>query len=701
MNRGAIICVDDEAVILSSLGEQLKRSFGKTYDIELVNSGVEAIVLCAELMADSINIPLIICDQIMPEMAGDELLIELHSLYPDTMKILLTGQSDADAVGNLVNASALYRYVTKPWNETDLILTVKEALKVFQQEQKLATQNRILIEINNKLESSLSLLKATLEATADGILVLDNFGKVISYNQKFLEIWKLPLAIELESEQILTLILKQLPEPYDNIETEGSIQFTLNNYDCLELENGKVLECYCQNQQLQKKTIGKVWSFRDVTDQRKTQALIEHQAFHDSLTNLPNRVFFERKLIKAINNARKTSKILAVMFLDLDRFKIINDTLGHSFGDLLLQKVVQRLKNSLRGKDCISRWGGDEFTLLLPEISCRENVKVIANRILEALKPSFDLEGHYLHVSSSIGIAVFPDDGEDADTLLKNADAALYRVKERGRNDYEFYSLKLNSQAYELLSLENHLHSALRKQEFLLYYQPIIEVATGKIVKMEALIRWQHPQLGVVSPGLFIPIAEENGLIIEIGEWVLQTACAQNKMWHDMGLASVIISVNLSARQFHNYNLVATVAQVLQKTGLNSKWLELEITETTTIKNKDIAKQTLIDLSKMGISLAMDDFGTGYSSLSYLQEFPLNTIKIDRSFIQDLTTKSKNLAIINAITTLGRGLNLQIVAEGVESEQLKNLLTTLYCDYMQGYFFSPPLPVAEATNLLI
>ncbi|WP_237743649.1 EAL domain-containing protein [Pleurocapsa sp. PCC 7319] len=701
MTRAAIICVDDNFVILNSLGEQLQRNLGQQYEIELVNNGAEAIALCADLVAKGIDIPVIISDQIMPGMPGDQLLIKLHALYPNTLKILLTGQADADAVGNLVNAAALYRYVTKPWNETDLILTVQEAVKRYQQEQQILQQNRILIQVNQKLAGSISLLQATLEATADGILVLDNNCNIVSYNQKFIDIWGLSSIVELDHETIFSSILEELSEPYGINFQERKTQFVQNNYDCLELKNGKILECYAQAQQLHEQTIGQVWSFRDITEHKKAQALIQHQALHDSLTHLPNRVLFDQKLAQALTQAGHSNTMVAVIFLDLDRFKTINDTLGHAVGDLLLKNVVERLKHCIREQDLISRWGGDEFTLLLPEISRREDVTAIANRILEILKPSFDLEGHYLHITCSMGIAIFPDDGEDADTLLKNADAALYRVKEQGRNDYQYYTLTLNSQAYELLNLENDLHFALEKEELVLYYQPIVEVTTGKIVKMEALLRWQHPDLGLVPLNLFIPIAEENGLIVPIGEWVLQTACTQNKIWQKMGLSPLTVSVNLSARQFRNYHLVATIGRILNKTGLDPRWLELEITETTTMQNTDLTKQVLLDLNQIGVSLSMDDFGTGYSSLSYLKEFPFNTIKIDRSLVKDLNPNSKDLAIINAIATLSRGLNLQIVIEGVESRQLKNLLESLHCYYMQGRFFSPPVTVAEATGWML
>ena len=697
-NNAAIVCVDDEPSILRSLGEQLKRSFGQQYDIELVDSGIEAIAICAELEEEGIDLAVVISDQIMPGMTGDRLLIELHSLYPNASKILLTGQANADAVGNLVNADALYRYVAKPWDETDLILTVKEALKRYQQQQQLAEQNKVLHQVNQQLENVVTLLRATLEATADGILVLDETGKVINHNQKFLEIWEIP-ATKLDHEQILVSIVNKLNKPYANDLRERYVRSDIDNYNCLKLKNGKIVECHLQIQQFQQK-ISQVWSFRDITEQKKAQIVIQHQAFHDSLTNLPNRTLFDRELANALNRSNRDDRKFAIMFVDLDRFKTINDSLGHAVGDLLLKNVVERLKKCIRKQDVLARWGGDEFTILLSEISCRDDATAIAQRIIEALKPSFNLQGNYLHVSSSIGIAMFPDDGTDADALLKNADAALYWVKDKGRNNFQHYTFKLNSQAHKLLNIENQLHYALEKEELAVYYQPIVEVTTGSIVKMEALLRWQHPELGTVSPNLFVPIAEENGLIVAIGEWILKTACAQTKAWQEMGMSSLAVSVNLSARQFYNNDLVATIKTALLTTGLNSGSLELEITETATMRNTSLAKEILLNLQQMGISLSMDDFGTGYSSLSYLKDFPFSTIKIDRSFVNDLSLDSSNFAIINAINSLGKDLNLQIIAEGVESEQLKNLLETLHCKYMQGYFFSKPLCATEATKLL-
>jgi diguanylate cyclase (GGDEF)-like protein len=388
------------------------------------------------------------------------------------------------------------------------------------------------------------------------------------------------------------------------------------------------------------------------------------------------------------------------MFLDLDRFKTINDTLGHAIGDQLLQGVSERLKYCLREGDTFARWGGDEFTLLLPQINDAEDAAKIAQRILEALKPAFNLEGHELYISSSIGIALYPQDGGDVQTLLRNADAALYRAKEHGRNNYRFYLPSMNSQASELLALENQLHQALEREEFVVYYQPQVNVKTGEITGMEALVRWQHPELGLVAPGTFIPLAEANGLIVPIGEWVLRTACAQNKAWQDAGFPPVRVAVNLSARQFQQPTLVAMVGQVLAETGLEARFLELEITETTIMQNVEFARTMLSDLQAMGVHISMDDFGTGYSSLSYLKKFPFHTIKIDQSFIRELTSAPQDTAIISAVNTLGYGLNLRVVAEGVETHEQLQLLRSLQCDEMQGYLFSRSLSVVDATKVL-
>ncbi|MGI0484781.1 EAL domain-containing protein [Pantanalinema rosaneae CENA516] len=446
--------------------------------------------------------------------------------------------------------------------------------------------------------------------------------------------------------------------------------------------------------------VGYEGTVENITSRKHTEATIRYQAFHDLLTGLPNRMLFNDRLPLALSQAQRSNTILAVMFMDLDRFKVINDTLGHAIGDQLLQEVAYRLSRCLREGDTVSRWGGDEFTLLLPQINTSEDASKIAQRLIEALRPTFELSGHTLHISSSIGVALYPHDGEDAQTLLKNADAALYRAKDQGRNGYQFYTPAINSKASELLALENRLHDALERQEFIIYYQPQINITTGEITQMEALVRWQHPDLGFISPAVFIPLAEENGLIVPIGEWVLRTACTQQRLWQEMGVPSRRIAVNLSARQFHQQRLLETVSQILTEVTLDPGCLELEIAETTAMQDVNFTATLLQQLRTMGVHIAVDDFGTGYSALSYLKKFPLNTIKIDQSFIQDLTTDDRDHAIVAAVIALGRGLNLNVVAEGVETQEQLAILRSLGCEEMQGYLFSQPMPVPQATEFL-
>ncbi|MEM8676774.1 MAG: EAL domain-containing protein [Cyanobacteria bacterium P01_G01_bin.67] len=694
MNRVAIVCVDDEEIILSSLGKQLKRNLGKDYDIELASSAEEALFLCRELEAGGIAIALVISDQIMPSMSGEEFLIKLHTTHPQTLKILLTGQAEADSVGNIVNAAALYRYISKPWSENDLILTVREALRRYGQEQKLAHQNTLLKKTNRRLSKSLELLLATLEATDDGILVLDNHGKVVICNQQFISMWQISTKlIDKSSNHILGLISRRITKPF-------ACDLTTQKYQLLKLINGNIVECYSQLHQRRGKTVGEAWGFRDVTLREQEKSKARRLAQHDTLTELPKRSILTAQLAAAISKAEQNSSSLAVMIVDLDRFKKINDSFGHQLGDLLLQQAVTRLKQCIRVQDVVARWGNDEFTILLPQIKDKKQTKAIATRIITAFKSPFTLDQKTIHVTVSIGIATYPEHGNNPEILLKNTDSALSQAQQFKGNHFQYYDSSFYTQANKLLTLENLLHSALKKSEFILHYQPIVNVMTGKIAKMEALIRWQNPQLGLVSPYTFIPLAEENGLITPIGEWVLKTACSQNKAWQDLGLAPIKMSVNLSPRQFQQSNLVSTITEILEQTQLEPSSLELEITESITIQNTDAAKAILNELNEMGITLSMDDFGTGYSSLGYLQQFPFQTLKIDRSFIKDLHPASQDLAIVNAVITLGQGLNLNVVAEGVETAELRDLLQNLGCEYIQGYLFSKPLPAVAATKLL-
>jgi diguanylate cyclase (GGDEF)-like protein len=432
--------------------------------------------------------------------------------------------------------------------------------------------------------------------------------------------------------------------------------------------------------------------------QRRVEDMIRHQASHDRLTGLPNRLLFDERLSLALAHAHQRGEILAIMFLDLDRFKVINDTLGHAIGDQLLQQVAQRIFGCLKKSDTLARWGGDEFTLILPQINSANDAIKIAKRIIGTLNTPFTCGEQEFHVTTSIGIALAPYDGEDSETLLKNADTAMYRAKQQGKNDFQLYAADMNTQALEQLVLANDLYKALNRGEFLLHYQPQVDLKTGKIVGTEALVRWQHPERGLIPPNQFISLAEETGQIGAIGEWVLHTACAQNRAWQEAGYPPIRVAVNLSARQFQQQNLAQLINRVLAETGLEAQYLEVEITESIAMQDTHVTIAVLDELRAMGVHISMDDFGTGYSSLATLKRFPLHTLKVDREFVKDLTTSSKDAALIQAIVTLGHGLDLDVIAEGVETREQQDFLHSIGCDAMQGYLFSKPLPAAAAAQ---
>ncbi|ARV57456.1 diguanylate cyclase [Nostocales cyanobacterium HT-58-2] len=442
-------------------------------------------------------------------------------------------------------------------------------------------------------------------------------------------------------------------------------------------------------------------SISGAKQRQQVEEKIRHQALHDMLTGLPNRLLFHELLSKALPNAERIEASLAVIFLDLDRFKTINDNLGHTLGDQLLRNVAQRLSNSLRAEDTVARWGGDEFIILLPRIHQVQEVVHVARRILQAFEDAFHLQEHELYVSASLGIALFNKNSPDAETLIKHADAALYQAKDAGRNNYQFYTASLGTKAPNLLIIEKSLRHALERQEFVVYYQPRVNIATGRITGMEALLRWQHPEMGLVAPNVFIPLAEDSGLIIPIGEWVLRTACEQNKVWQEAGFLPLTMAVNLSPKQFRQPKLVETVATVLKQTGLEPRFLELEITESTAIEDLEFTKNVLEKLESMGVYLSIDDFGTGHSSLSRLQLLPLHNLKIDRSFVQNLTTDAKVAHIIKAIVALGNSLGLRLIAEGVEKEEELEFLKSINCEHFQGFLFYRPLPAEKATEVLL
>jgi diguanylate cyclase (GGDEF)-like protein/PAS domain S-box-containing protein len=447
-------------------------------------------------------------------------------------------------------------------------------------------------------------------------------------------------------------------------------------------------------------TAGVVAMLRDITARKAAEQQIEYQAYHDALTGLANRRLFQEHLSLALALAQRRENQVAVLFLDLDHFKVINDSLGHSIGDALLQQVSKRLKNAVRDGDTVARVGGDEFTIVLQELSHAQDAAVVAQKVLRTIAAPIDVGPHRLYVTASIGITLFPADGEDAETLLKNADAAMYRAKDEGRNTYQMSTRELSRATQERMSVESGLHLALEAGEFALLYQPQIDVETMEVVGMEALLRWMHPQRGVILPEEFIRVAEERGLILPIGDWVLRQACLDVRRFHERGMPHVRVAVNLSARQFRDPSLASTVESALRDSGIPPHTLELEITESMAMENVHLTMATLEQFREAGVMIAIDDFGTGHSSLSYLKRFHIDALKIDRSFVTDLPDAFEDAAIVSSVIQLANGLGMRVVAEGVETSEQLEFLKEAGCREVQGFYFSYPAAIDELLSLV-
>jgi diguanylate cyclase (GGDEF)-like protein/PAS domain S-box-containing protein len=446
---------------------------------------------------------------------------------------------------------------------------------------------------------------------------------------------------------------------------------------------------------------GAVIVFHDVSESRAMVLKMAHLAHHDFLTGLPNRALLTERLSQAIGLARRRGKQVALLFVDLDYFKHINDSLGHAVGDQVLQSAARRLSACVRTTDTVCRQGGDEFVILLAEIEQPQDAALVAEKLLVALAEPQLIGQHEIHVTLSIGISVYPDDGIDGDTVMENADAAMYHAKASGRNNYQFFTAGMNSHAVRRLFVETGLRRALRQSEFRLHYQPQIDLASGAMTGTEALIRWLDPVLGLIEPEQFVPIAEECGLIVPIGRWVLREACRQVRSWLDAGLHAVPVAVNISALEFRHQGFVDEVALILKETGLAPRYLELELTENILMHDTESSAQVLASLKAMGVQLAIDDFGTGYSSLGYLKRFPIDTLKIDQSFVQDLATDADDATIVSAVIGMGRNLKQRVIAEGVETQEQLAFLRTQRCAQGQGFLFNRPLPAEDFAHLLV
>jgi diguanylate cyclase (GGDEF)-like protein/PAS domain S-box-containing protein len=677
-------------------------------------------------------------------------------------------------------------------------------------------------DAEREVRKAVTLLESTLESTADGILVVGDGGRVLTYNQRFAEMWRIPKEVLAASADhgLVTHALEQLVDPDHFLRTIDFLysQPEVESFELLEFKDGRRFERYSIGRAAEGVAQMRVWSFRDVTarfaaeaalreselryrllfeqnaagvcvsemdstiidcnltfakmlgysrseligirigehyvrpeertelvavladaptlnsveiemirkdgrrmwaltnltlvgdrihstvvdisDRKRAEEQIEFHAYHDVLTMLPNRKLFTDRLTHSLSRARRSGKSLAVMFVDLDHFKSINDRLGHEAGDELLLEMARRLRANVRDDDTVARLGGDEFTIILAELRYPEDAVNVTEKILKAVEQPLLIAGTSIEVSASIGIAIFPDDGNDAESLLRNADSAMYRAKEAGRNTYQLCTDDMKRRAIERLSLETRLRKAISDGQLLLHYQPQISLISGAVIGAEALVRWNDPERGLVHPSAFIPLAEESRLILPLGEWVLHTACSQMRAWRDDGLDVGLISVNLSQRQFQQYDIVQTVRRVLADTGLAASSLELEITETAAMQNPETTVEALHALRALGVSIAIDDFGTGYSSLSYLKRFPITAVKIDRAFIRDITSSESDAAIVAAVVRIARAMKLRVVAEGVETEEQLSFLRQQECDAAQGYLFSRPQPAAAIPDRL-
>ncbi len=552
-------------------------------------------------------------------------------------------------------------------------------------------------QIEEALQVSERRYRALFERNLAGVYRTTIEGRILDCNESFARIFGYGSREEVLRQAAWDFYVK--PEDREAALAKLLERQSLTNYElCLKRKDGSHV-WVLQNENLVEGRDGLLSVIEgtaiDITERKRAEEQVKHLAFHDPLTNLPNRLLFNDRLTLAVAQAHRHSQRLAVLFLDLDRFKVINDSLGHSVGDELLRQVAERIQEYVREGDTVARLGGDEFTLLVPGITAEEDAAKIARKICEAIHDPFWIDGRELFVTTSVGVSVYPSDGHDAETLVRNADSAMYRAKDQGRDNYQLYTPAMNAKAVERLSLESRLRQAVANDELELHFQPFIDLKTAEVLGAEALIRWRHPELGLIPPGDFIPIAELSGLIVPIGEWVLRTACAEARKWHKKGFPALTVSVNLSSRQFQQTDLVSQVTHALEETGLQPDKLDLEITESNAMQNAEHSINTLWGLKKQGVRISMDDFGTGYSSLNYLKRFPIDRIKLDQSFVRDLPSDKDDAAIAMAVIAMGRSLELVVIAEGVETEEQLAFLKGHDCDQLQGFLLSRPLP-AEA-----
>jgi len=656
------------------------------------------------------DVELMLLDLKMPGFNGHQVMDFVEENKLNTTVVVVSGETSFDSMAQVLRQRA-YDYILKPYVPDDLLHTIENALNA----RRLELDNEL---INQRLVRSEKLHRYLVNSSPDIVYMLDQQGRfafvndcitqLLGYrNEQLIGMHYRDLVYIEDAEQAGYVFSPRARE--DSSPRTVELRFKCCDHDRppqffeintipIELQCSDIFDA--EDELSDESFVGIYGVARDISERKDAEQTINFQAYHDLLTHLPNRALFKDRLNLAVAQAKRSCHQMAVMFLDLDRFKLVNDTLGHIYGDELLQQVSQRLQRCLREGDTLARFGGDEFTLLLPEIEDKNDAKVIAKKIIENMREPFVIEGHEVYVTISVGISMYPNDGTSMDSLVKNADIAMYHIKGHGKNDYQFFCREMNEASMQRLSLERDMRKGLESEQFELYYQPQVDAITGQIVAVEALLRWQHPTLGLISPTDFIAVAEETGLILPLGEWVVRKACSVLRNWRDMGIMDVRMAINLSSMQIEHKSFVGIVKDVMQKYRLAGHDLEMEITENLIMQDMENAIKKLVQLNELGIQIAIDDFGTGYSSLSYLQKLPIHTLKIDRSFVHEIQEGAEDACIVDAVIAMAKGLKLNLIAEGVETEYQVDYLREKGCGEIQGFYFGVPAPEEETVALL-
>ena len=574
-----------------------------------------------------------------------------------------------------------------------------------QRNDALEARLQELQSTRDKLANSHSLLRSTLDSTVDAIVVVDNDLMVRAHNRQFSKLWPGEEKTALMGKAVLPFLRKFVGLARSRVQAMKSLRAIVEHRDTkgqelIAMSDGRFLEMTSIPQLQNDVIVGRVFSLHDVTDRKNDEEVIRHQAYHDALTGLPNRLLMLDRLKHAITLATRGGRKVVLLYMDLDHFKSVNDRLGHALGDQLLQSVTTRLKSRLRLSDTICRLGGDEFTIILEEVHDNHGWKAVADSLVNILAQPFEIAGHEIWVSGSIGASIFPDDAQNADELIRHADMAMYEAKQLGRNRFSEFSSILQVEIDRKAAIETELRRAIETKELFLVYQPKYELQTLKPIGFEALLRWDNRKLGFVPPDEFISVAEQCGLIVSIGDWVLNEACEQLASWRRSGHTEITMSVNLSVQQFKHRELIRDVRKALERSQLPTGCLELEITESCVMDSIEYVTGTLLTLRHFGVNLSIDDFGSGYSSMSYLKNLPVDFLKIDKTFVKDIASSREDSAIVASMITLGHNLGLKVVAEGVEDESALEVLRTLGCDVVQGYLLSKPVSAIMATAVL-